>query len=100
MTKTIRLLQLYPRDMNIYGDWGNTQLLNRLEWSGYKVELLEHNPGDELPSDVDLVIGGGGQDSGQNAIQGDLQKVGPKLIYLADQEVPMLMVWRHVSVVW
>ena len=22
--KTLRILQLYPLDMNIYGDWGNT----------------------------------------------------------------------------
>ena len=22
--KTLRILQLYPKDMNIYGDWGNT----------------------------------------------------------------------------
>lgn len=93
MTKTIRLLQLYPKDMNIYGDWGNTLVIKRrLEWSGYTVELLEHNPGNELPSDIDLITGGGGQDSGQNAIQGDLQKIGPKLINLANQEVPMLMV--------
>ena len=25
----LRLLQLYPRDMNIYGDWGNTLVLAR-----------------------------------------------------------------------
>ncbi|HSN38322.1 MAG TPA: hypothetical protein VLT34_18420, partial [Arthrobacter sp.] len=24
---TIRVLQLYPRDMNIYGDWGNALVL-------------------------------------------------------------------------
>ena len=58
MTKTIRLLQLYPKDMNIYGDWGNTLVIKRrLEWSGYTVELLEHNPGNDLPSDIDLITG-------------------------------------------
>ena len=25
----INLLQLYPRDMNIYGDWGNTLVLKK-----------------------------------------------------------------------
>lgn len=79
--------------MNIYGDWGNTLvLMRRLEWSGYTVELMEYNPGDTFPADVDLIVGGGGQDSGQDAIQQDLQNIGPKLIELANQGVPMLMI--------
>ena len=70
---TIRVLQLYPRDMNIYGDWGNALVLaQRLRWHGYTPELLEYNVGDEFPADVDLIVGGGGQDSGQLVIQDDL----------------------------
>lgn len=93
MTKTIRLLQLYPKDMNIYGDWGNTLTLKRrLEWRGYSVELLEHNPGNKFPEDIDLVIGGGGQDSGQSRIQHDLRIIGPSLIQLSNDNVPMLMI--------
>ena len=89
----IRLLQLYPNDMNIYGDWGNTLTLKRrLEWQGYDVELLEHNPGDTFPSDVDLIVGGGGQDSGQARVGKDLIEIGPKLRKLADEGLPMLMV--------
>ena len=89
----IKLLQLYPRDMNIYGDWGNTLALKRrLEWHGHKVDLLEHNPGDTFPEAVDLIVGGGGQDSGQDKIQADLLKIGPKLKELADDGVPMLMI--------
>jgi CobQ-like glutamine amidotransferase family enzyme len=93
VSKTIRLLQLYPRDMNIYGDWGNTLTLKRrIEWHGYGVELLEYNPGDIFPDDVDLIVGGGGQDSGQSIIQDDLQKVGPELKELADAGTPMLVI--------
>lgn len=93
MSKVIRLLQLYPRDMNIYGDWGNTlTLMRRLEWRGYTVELLEYNPSDTFPQDVDLIVGGGGQDSGQNRIQQDLKKIGPTLKQLANDGVPMLMI--------
>lgn len=93
MSQTIRLLQLYPRDMNIYGDWGNTLVLKRrLEWHGYDVELLSYNPGDSFPDDVDLIVGGGGQDSGQGTIQTDLLKIGSKLKALADDDVPMLMI--------
>jgi len=91
--KVINLLQLYPRDMNIYGDWGNTLVLKkRLEWHGYKVNLLEHNPGDTFPKEVDLIVGGGGQDSGQSAIGSDLQKISPILRQLANSGVPMLMI--------
>ncbi len=79
--------------MNIYGDWGNTLVLKRrLEWNGYKVNLLSYNPGDEFPQDVDLIVGGGGQDSGQSKIGDDLLIIGPKLKELADNDVPMLLI--------
>lgn len=91
--KSINLLQLYPKDMNIYGDWGNTLVLKRrLEWHGYGVQLLEYNPGNEFPQGVDLVVGGGGQDSGQLKIHDDLQKIGPALRALANDGVPMLVI--------
>ena len=91
--KSITLLQLYPRDMNIYGDWGNTLALKRrLEWHGYAVNLLSYNPGDSFPEDVDLIVGGGGQDSGQSKISDDLMSIASKLRDLAEDDVPMLMV--------
>lgn len=90
---TIVLLQLYPNDMNIYGDWGNTLVLKRrLEWHGYHVELKSYNPGDTFPEQVDLIVGGGGQDSGQTKISDDLTAIGPHLKTLADDGVPMLMI--------
>lgn len=93
MSKEITILQLYPRDMNIYGDWGNTLVLKRrLEWRGYKVKLLEYNVGDVFPQDVDIIVGGGGQDSGQSRIGKDLIKIGPKLKQLADEGIPMLVI--------
>jgi CobQ-like glutamine amidotransferase family enzyme len=91
--KQITVLQLYPRDMNIYGDWGNTLVLKRrLEWHGYDVNLLAYNPGDTFPNEVDIIVGGGGQDSGQDIIQNDLLKIAPTLRKLADDNVPMLMI--------
>jgi CobQ-like glutamine amidotransferase family enzyme len=92
-SQSINLLHLYPRDMNIYGDWGNVLVLKRrLEWHGYEVKLLEYNPGDTFPKNADLIVGGGGQDSGQDVIQKDLLTIGPLLIKLADSGVPMLMI--------
>ncbi|WP_308807129.1 glutamine amidotransferase [Actinomyces sp. 594] len=89
----IRVLQLYPRDMNIYGDWGNLlTLARRGQWHGYDVERFAYNPGDELPQEVDLVLGGGGQDSGQERIKEDLVQIGPRLRQWADDGVPMLVI--------
>lgn len=91
--REITVVQLYPHDMNIYGDWGNVLTVKRrLEWHGYKVKLLEYNQGDVFPEDADIIMGGGGQDSGQDSIQTDLLKLAPTLQKLADDDAPMLMI--------
>ena len=94
--KSIKIMQLYPCDMNIYGDWGNVLVLKkRLMWRGFKVEVVDYNVGDsfdEISKDVDIIVGGGGQDSGQMKIQNDLIEIGPKLKMLALNNVPMLMI--------
>jgi len=89
----ITILQLYPEDMNIYGDNGNLQVIvKRLEWYGYEPVVTAYNVGDKLPKKVDIVIGGGGQDSGQEIIHDDLLKIGTELQQWANAGVPMLMV--------
>ena len=86
-------MQLYPRDMNLCGSWGNVLVLKRRrEWHGYNPVLLEYNQGDIFPDDVDIIIGGGGQDSGQDSIQEDFQKIGSRLHELAKEDTPMLMI--------
>ena len=91
--KIISLLHLYPRDMNIYGDWGNVLTLKRrLEWHGYKPKLLAYNPGDTFPKNVDLIVGGGGQDAGQDKVHTDLLSIGGTLHDLARADVPMLVI--------
>ena len=93
MNQTITLLHLYAQDMNIYGDHGNVLVIKRrLEWHGYDARITQYNPGDAFPSDVDIILGGGGQDSGQDTIMKDLLEIGPRLQSLADDNVPMLMV--------
>lgn len=90
---TMTILQLYPRDMNMYGDNGNVLMLKRrLEWSGITPRIIEYNPGDTFPEEVDIIIGGGGQDSGQDKIQEDLLRIGPKLRALAEAGTPMLVI--------
>lgn len=87
------VVQLYPRDMNIYGDTGNVLALRRrAELHGYDVRVVGVNPGDELPKDVDIIIGGGGQDSGQGRVHEDLLARASVLRELADAGTPMLMI--------
>lgn len=89
----LNILHLYPRDMNIYGDNGNVLTIQRrLKWRGIESEIYAYNPGDEFPSDIDIIIGGGGQDSGQSIVSKDLIYIGPKLIQLAEGGTPMLAV--------
>ena len=89
----LKILWLYAKNMNIYGDYGNILALEKqMELRGIKYEIVEYNPGDDFPEDVDIIIGGGGQDSGQSQIQDDLLKIAPKLRKLAKKGVPMLMV--------
>ncbi len=91
--QVITVLQLYPKDMNIYGDYGNLLVIQRrLEWYGYEPNIIHYNVGDTFPEDVDIIIGGGGQDSGQEVIHQDLINIGPKLKVLAEKDVPMLLV--------
>lgn len=91
--KTITILNMYSNDMNIYGDSGNVLCIKRrLQWYGFEPRVIEYNQGDNFPDDVDIIIGGGGQDSGQEKIKADLIKIGPKLKKLADDNVSMLMI--------
>lgn len=91
--QSITILQLYPKDMNIYGDFGNVLVLQRrLQWYGYDVTLLSYNPGDKFPEQVDIIVGGGGQDSGQGKIQNDLLSISTQIKQLADDGVPMLLI--------
>jgi CobQ-like glutamine amidotransferase family enzyme len=93
MSKQITLLHLYADDMSVYGDKGNiASVAHRLKLYGYEPKIIEYNPGDILPEQVDIIIGGGGQDSGQLKIQDDLYSIAPRLSEWAEGEVPMLMI--------
>jgi lipid II isoglutaminyl synthase (glutamine-hydrolysing) len=89
----MKLVHLYPREMNIYGDTGNVVVLRRrLQWRGLPVETVAVSVGDPLPHDVDILLGGGGQDAAQGEIGADFASRGPELRAMAEDGVVMLTV--------
>lgn len=91
--KTIHIVHLYPKEMNIYGDNGNILVLqNRLRWRGIGVAVHHVGVGETFPAQTHLIIGGGGQDKGQSIIANDLQSKANQLHKLAQSGVPMLMI--------
>ncbi len=94
MSQVIKIAHLYPREMNIYGDMGNIiTLVKRLEWRGYKAEVLPVEAGEPFDfTQVDMVFGGGGQDSGQLVVGADLVTRGQVLREAAAAGMPMLVI--------
>lgn len=89
----LNILELYPKDMNIYGDSGNVLVLKkRAEKRNISVNILFYNIGDSFPKNVDIVVAGGGQDSGQEKVNKDLLKIKDKLKKLAENYTPMLLI--------
>ena len=89
----IHVVHLYPREMSIYGDLGNTRCLaSRIRRHGYTPVVHQHHPGEPFPERVHLVVGGGGQDSGQVRVEADLEQIAGRLRSLADAGTPMLMI--------
>jgi CobQ-like glutamine amidotransferase family enzyme len=70
----LRLLALYPEQMNIYADRGNILFLRRrCEWRGIGFEYTAAGPGERFdPAAHDLVYLGGGQDRDQRAVAADM----------------------------
>lgn len=91
--RPIDVMSIYPRDMNIYGDWGNVlTITRRLALYGYEPIVHTYNQGDPWPEHVDMILGGGGQDTGQKKIADDFFKRADTLRQLVQENVPMLMI--------
>src|SRR4051812_50168147 len=89
----LHILHLYPNELNTYGDHGNALTLKkRIEWHGLEPVIHYHHPGGPLPKQVDIVIGGGGQDSAQADVQNDILRIGGQLHKLSESKVPMILI--------
>jgi lipid II isoglutaminyl synthase (glutamine-hydrolysing) len=70
----LRLLSLYPEQMNIYADRGNIVFLQRrCEWRGIGFSYAPAGPGEPIdPAAHDLFYLGGGQDRDQRMVAADM----------------------------
>lgn len=90
---TVTLVHLYPREMNIYGDTGNVVVLRRrLQWRHRDVRVVAVSVGDAIPTDADIILGGGGQDAAQSGIGTDFVAKAATLHAMADDGVVMLAI--------
>jgi CobQ-like glutamine amidotransferase family enzyme len=91
--KQLNILHLYPNELNTYGDHGNALTLKkRIEWQGLEPIVHHHHPGGKLPAQIDIIIGGGGQDSAQSDVQDDIVTIGANLRELAENNIPMILI--------
>lgn len=89
----INIVHLYPNEMNIYGDNGNILILTkRLKLRNIGVNLIRVGVNDKLPNNTHIILGGGGQDTGQQIIADDLYKKSSVLEDMAKNNVMMLMI--------
>ncbi len=70
----LRVLSLYPEQMNIYADRGNIVFLRRrCEWRGIGFSHSGAGPGEAIdPAAQDLIYIGGGQDRDQRMVAADM----------------------------
>jgi lipid II isoglutaminyl synthase (glutamine-hydrolysing) len=70
----LRVLALYPEQMNIYADRGNILFLQRrCEWRGITFSYAASEPGEPVdPGEHDLIYIGGGQDRDQQMVASDM----------------------------
>lgn len=84
------ILQLYPSELGVAGDRGNVMAVReRLTRAGITVAVVEHSIGDDLPTDVDLIIVGNGPVSALRTVHADLLANGAKLSAMIDSGVPL-----------
>ena len=93
--KDLKILYLYPDILELYGDFGNIQVLKyRLEQRGINVTIVPYSIGDSAPdfNDYDLVFAGGGADQEQGILSEDLIKYKDNIKEAIDNGVFFLLI--------
>ena len=93
--KELKILYLYPDILELYGDFGNIQVLKyRLKQRGINVTIVSYSIGDTAPNfnDYDLVFAGGGADQEQGILSEDLIKFKDNIKEAIDNGVFFLLI--------
>lgn len=93
--KELKILYLYPDILELYGDFGNIQVLRyRLEKRGFKAIIEPYSIGDTAPNfkDYDLVFAGGGADQEQGILAQDLIQYKDSIKEAVDNGVFFLLI--------
>ena len=93
--KEIKILYLYPDMLELYGDYGNIQVLRyRLEKHGFQCIIDKYSIGDEMPDfkNYDIIFAGGGADNEQSILSEDLIKYKDELKEAEDEGVFFLLI--------
>ena len=93
--KELKILYLYPDILELYGDFGNIQVLKyRLEQRGIQATVVPYSIGDPAPnfSDYDLVFAGGGADQEQGILSKDLIQYKESIKNAVDSGVFFLLI--------
>ncbi len=93
--KELKILYLYPDILELYGDYGNIQILSyRLKQRNFKAIIETYSIGDPPPDfkSYDLVFAGGGADQEQEILSQDLIKYKVSIQEAMDQGVFFLLI--------
>ena len=93
--KELKILYLYPDILELYGDFGNIQVLKyRLEQRGINAIVEPYSIGDSAPDfkSYDLVFAGGGADQEQGILANDLIKYKDDIKEAIDSGVFFLLI--------
>ena len=91
---TVNIAHLYPKLLNIYGDWGNVLTIKkRCEWRNIDMNIDSINIGDSIDiKKYDFYFIGGGQDQQQIAVSKELQKHKASLQDARDENAVFLAI--------
>ena len=93
--KELKILYLYPDMLELYGDFGNIQVLKyRLEKRGFKAIIDTYSIGSPTPdfTNYDLVFAGGGADNEQSILSKDLIQYKENIRKAIDNGVFFLLI--------
>jgi CobQ-like glutamine amidotransferase family enzyme len=89
----IRLGILFPKHLNLNGDFGNVEVLARqFEWRGHEVQIVEVLEPAQFTEQLNFVLIGHGSEAAWSDISDEFRLLAPQLQDLISNGVPVLAV--------